>query len=213
MGGASEIVTNGGAGGQVVYSVIPYDARAKVVCAPCNNGWMSQIENAASKLLKPMIGTHLVIPLDHPAQTTLGTWSVLKGLLVPYYMRQPDMFPRGVYVEFFRARRPSDQQHVVLARHNDLRVSGGAHSYRLDLTEDATGTTHPSSGYAVTFHIHRLVVYLFGHLLANQVQPPFPPALIPFIIQIWPVQSLVKWPPPQTMDVAALMALRRAFTP
>jgi hypothetical protein len=172
---------------------------------------MSQIENAASKLLKPMVGTNLVIPLDQPAQTTLSRWSVLKGLLVPYYMRQPDMFPRVIYEEFFRTRRPSDRQQVLLARHNDSRVSGGAHSYLLDLTEDATGTTHPSSGYAVTFHIHRLVVHLFGHLLANQLQSNYPPALTPFVIQIWPVRSLVEWPPPQTMDVAALMTLRRAF--
>ena len=75
---------------------------------------MSQIENAASTLLKPMIGTSLVIRLDRQAQTTLSTWAVLKALLVPYYQREPDMIPRVIYEKFFNERRPSDKQLILL---------------------------------------------------------------------------------------------------
>jgi hypothetical protein len=171
---------------------------------------MSQIENAASKWLKPMIGTNLVIHLDREAQTTLSTWSLLKGLLVPYYQRQPDMIPVVIYEEFFKQRRPSDQQRILLARHSDRRVSGGAHSYLLDLAE-ADGTTHSCCAYAVTFHIERLVVHLFGHILSMQLEPEYSPVLTPYVIRIWPTNGLAVWPPPQRLDVAGLMALRRAF--
>lgn len=94
-------------------------------------------------------------------------------------------------------------------------MSGGAHSYLFDLTEEDlanhTITKHPPSGYAVTFHVSRLVVHLFGHLLTSQVLLNYPVGLERFVIQIWATRPLVEWPPSRTMDVPALMPLRRPF--
>lgn len=47
---------------------------AKVVCERCNNEWMSGIDNAAAKVLKPVIrGDHEVV-LDRNGQSAVAAW-------------------------------------------------------------------------------------------------------------------------------------------
>ena len=50
------------------YPGTAFRGRAKVVCKKCNNEWMSQIEEKASRLLKPMLFGSLPIGLDSGAQ-------------------------------------------------------------------------------------------------------------------------------------------------
>jgi len=52
----------------------PSPQTAKVVCGACNNGWLSTIDEAASKVLKPLIRGERAVTLDRAAQTAFGSW-------------------------------------------------------------------------------------------------------------------------------------------
>ncbi|MGO9490496.1 MAG: hypothetical protein ACLQBB_15915 [Solirubrobacteraceae bacterium] len=68
------------------WSALPYDRRARVVCAACNNGWMSQLESAASGLLHPDELDKRFLP--EAEQALLARWA-LKTALVLNASQQP----------------------------------------------------------------------------------------------------------------------------
>jgi hypothetical protein len=59
----------------------PPPATARVVCRPCNNNWLSVIDNAAATVLKPLIRGSGTVKLDLHAQLAFATW-LLKIALV-----------------------------------------------------------------------------------------------------------------------------------
>lgn len=55
--------------------------KARVVCASCNNGWMSELEAVTQPVLKPLLlGDSM--SLDDLAQTTLRAWIVLRAMIL-----------------------------------------------------------------------------------------------------------------------------------
>ena len=47
---------------------------AKVVCRPCNNEWLSRIDEAAANALKPLIQGRTQVSLNPDAQTAVAAW-------------------------------------------------------------------------------------------------------------------------------------------
>jgi hypothetical protein len=47
---------------------------ARVVCQPCNNGWMSRIDNAAARVLRPLVQGKAVVDLASGAQRAVAGW-------------------------------------------------------------------------------------------------------------------------------------------
>lgn len=54
---------------------------AKVVCRPCNNGWMSLLDDAAAEALKPLIRGRNAVTLTHDEQRAVAAW-IFKSALV-----------------------------------------------------------------------------------------------------------------------------------
>jgi hypothetical protein len=54
-----------------------------VVCAACNNGWMSEIEARAKAVLSPMVSGERTT-LSPAAQLDLAAWTAMKGYIVEY---------------------------------------------------------------------------------------------------------------------------------
>lgn len=55
------------------------------VCIRCNNGWLSELEQRAAPLLRPMLpGPALPVALDPAQQAILATWAVKTSLLLTY---------------------------------------------------------------------------------------------------------------------------------
>ena len=59
------------------------------VCESCNNDWMSRLENAAKRLLSPMIRGEAV-SLDRNAQAIVARWSVKTAMLLEHTLGLPD---------------------------------------------------------------------------------------------------------------------------
>jgi hypothetical protein len=49
---------------------------AEVCCGVCNNGWMSQLDNAASRALKPLVRGRRPVLLGPDEQTEVSAWCV-----------------------------------------------------------------------------------------------------------------------------------------
>jgi hypothetical protein len=47
---------------------------ARVVCQPCNNGWMSGIDKAAAEALKPLIQGRSTVTLSSDTQASVAAW-------------------------------------------------------------------------------------------------------------------------------------------
>lgn len=47
---------------------------AQVVCARCNNGWMSRIDNAAAQVLRPLVQGQTAVDLVAGAQQAVAGW-------------------------------------------------------------------------------------------------------------------------------------------
>lgn len=96
---ANEVLRELAGGNEVVYSTRKIDAEQKQtlssisrrrqtysavkvvrVCKECNNGWMSAIDNEASKIIKPMIRGHRVGFSSHDLNA-LAMWLVVKALV------------------------------------------------------------------------------------------------------------------------------------
>ena len=47
---------------------------AKVICQPCNNNWLSRIDNAAAQVLRPLVRGEREVALDSAGQTAVASW-------------------------------------------------------------------------------------------------------------------------------------------
>jgi hypothetical protein len=66
----------------------PLSSQAKVVCAPCNNGWMSELQNAAKPHLIPLFdGSARVI--DGPARTAIAAWAAMATMTGEFLSHDP----------------------------------------------------------------------------------------------------------------------------
>src|SRR4051794_20007268 len=62
------------------FQLPPFDLKARVVCEPCNSGWMSQFDNEAKDILLPMLQVH-GRELHRGGQEKLATWALMKAMV------------------------------------------------------------------------------------------------------------------------------------
>src|SRR4051794_130046 len=56
----------------------PYDQQVRAVCATCNNGWMSHVEETAKPILEPLLEWRGRV-LHRRLQRELATWALMKA--------------------------------------------------------------------------------------------------------------------------------------
>lgn len=77
---------------------------AQVVCKACNNGWMSQIDNAASQVLKPLVQGNDTADLGTSAQSAVASW-IFKSALTFDALQSGDAGPLAGLRRAFAASR------------------------------------------------------------------------------------------------------------
>ena len=74
----------------LTYRGRPFDLTVKNVCAECNNGWMSEIENSTKDILVPMIdGQSMSLDLD--AQRKLASWTCKTAMVMEHTLGDAGM--------------------------------------------------------------------------------------------------------------------------
>lgn len=94
----------------------PATLTVRSVCAECNNGWMSQVEDRAQPFIETMLRGHARTYYDD-GRTRLATWLV-KTALVAGSKFEPRLDP-AFYDDLWVTRRPTDRTLVWLAATND----------------------------------------------------------------------------------------------
>ena len=85
------------------WSANQIDWKAKVVCEPCNNGWMSRIEQEHAKpAMADLIAGKVDIPIPQSRATSIAFFAFKTAVVVEYLSRgrKYHFFPREVRFRF-----------------------------------------------------------------------------------------------------------------
>lgn len=159
------------------------------VCKACNEGWMGDIEQAASAILRPLVSASAGTTLSIPEQRALATFAVLKAMLLTLLQPDGTMIPESEYERFYRQRRPSGGITVVwMAASFGVKLTGQANVRPWRDDDDVI------NGYLITLAFHRVIFQVFDCFAAGlrlRISNERRGLGI-----IWPPQSeMFAWPP------------------
>jgi hypothetical protein len=188
-----------------------YTKKLRVVCATCNNGWMSVIESNAKAVLQPLI-SGISCVLSPTSCALLTEWISLK-LLVLENISLPErpadpIYDQQVRTRFMATGEPPPMLRVWIATCVGEKWQTGFLRHCSMLTRD---TTPPVSAIRknaqfVTWGIGRLLIHAVG-VTNEQIYDFFELDAKPAgsIYKIWPIPaSDIHWPPAVTLgDVEA----------
>jgi hypothetical protein len=183
------------------------------ICEPCNNGWLSDIEKKAARILRPLAVDAAPTALDPGAQALVALWAVKTGLLLELAWRQ--MYPGTRAVPGYEA---TAQELAWLRAHSEppprSMVWLGSWDcqkeipvrYEPSAAEMPTADGSELAGHLTTFTLGFAAFQIFtvDFLAAEQHGAPVwntrPPETMKHeLARIWPRQlhsSDLAWPPP-----------------
>lgn len=143
-----------------------YTMTTKVVCARCNNEWMSALENRAKPLVEPMLfGRGRA--LHQEGQRTLAAWALKTAMMVEHtHGAGRLMIDRAEYEHLMSTGEPSERIRVWLTSYVGD-VVAMAQTYGLDANMDLN--PHPDRGqrdmWGATITFGSGVLQVFGTTL------------------------------------------------
>ena len=178
--------------------------RARVVCQRCNNGWMSDLESAVCKFLKPLIeGASEPVFLSVTEQLQLGAWLTKTAMVIgPACRPSVELFP---FEDCAYLRTKGTPPTSVV----DLQVGSysGADASTQIFTQ-AIGIVVPMSpqDFEVNFFSIRMGRFV-GILMSRQNPPEGVPIVlrphagpVPGVAIRRPVRPGLEWPPVVPFD-------------
>ena len=174
----------------------------RCVCQPCNNGWMSKLENQAKPFLQPLLTGNRCL-LDIAGQSTVALWSVKTAMV----LEGQDALEQRLYMQPEREqlRKWSAlpwRTWVWLAASADPTYFMSAKNRHMEAGNDGN-----ISGVSITMMFAHVVLQVLTIRVPNDVGPStritmdirkgrWPEATV----QIWPTQSRAVWPPPMGLN-------------
>jgi hypothetical protein len=81
-----------------------FQDKIKIVCEKCNNGWMSDIETRASKLLGPLIFEHRPASYSRDEQAIIALWVQKTVLIISKTIGGAFQIPKEFYSQLYNSR-------------------------------------------------------------------------------------------------------------
>lgn len=171
-----------------------YDRQARIVCAACNNGWMSDLETRASALLVPdeLDGR----TLGHDEQTLLATWAIKTVLVLnAAESRLRRAIPPEAAIDFGHDRRVPVNTEVWIASYtgdDDQLPALVGLGIDLDNRQDSSRGWRDLA--VTTFLVGPFVFQVFfavPKLGSTRLTRAFPPHT--HISKLWPITEPVTW--------------------
>ncbi len=186
---------------------------SRCVCGPCNGGWMSDIESAATWPLTEMIeGRSVALALNE--QEAVATWLALRAIVEQHSRSEPP--PAGWGKRFYATKRPPTEWQVRIGEYGGtgwaVRFTG--------VSIDVVGT-HPLSPFAVRFPgflFTALIGQFVGQVIGLDQRADLTPNRL-YFTEIWPhpllrvtdtpigtgANPIVEaWPPNRRLDESQL---------
>ncbi len=167
------------------------------VCKGCNNGWMSNLENAAKPLLEGMLRGH-GRSLHKAGQQTLATWAVKTGMVASSSMGAARRVASPQEHHYLREHgEPSSNIKVWMAAYTGEHPAL-AHAHGIDATTDENPTLgDPDRGqrnvWSNTLTIGPVVFQVVGTNLSGLIESF--ELRHPYTHQIWPFVASFVWRP------------------
>lgn len=180
---------------------VAFDVVVRAVCADCNNGWMSALETRAKGIVGPMLADQRV-SLDPSDQALVATWATKTLLMLSCATLDPgDVVSPATYAWFFRHQAPLPESHAWLCRYGgegQWPLSCHVHGVTLTRGHQQPQAGSETNGFVAVLAIRPLVVWLFGHELA---EGPLTSARSDNAHHlIWPATGRTWWPPALTLQ-------------
>lgn len=173
---------------------------AKIVCSPCNKGWMSDLEREASSLLTPLILGHETT-LDQPQQLLAAQWAVKTAMV-------------GEAIMYRRAKFSQGDRNLVREQGQPplrARVSIAAYSLQQPVATRYTrslGGVNRNGAPLMDLYVHTIqIAYLVLSIRGTTTLPASDNRSLESIaepryyeIPIFPPVEVCRWPPRFVMD-------------
>ena len=170
--------------------------KVRVVCAACNNGWMSAIEAAAMPIIGPRVNGQAV-ELDAEAQAIVANWVAVKGLIAALTSKDAKPIPDYHFHRVAAAGgAPANTIRIWIGERRDLasRTHPGnvtlLNSHFMPVTNVFPEfPIHPEiERYRTEGGVFNATIFQAGHFFALALQHDSPDGLD------------VRWPPPRAVD-------------
>jgi hypothetical protein len=186
-----------------------YSMTVRVVCATCNSGWMSALENRAKKLSEPILDGR-GRELHREGQRTLATWALKTALMIDQSQsRDGHAFPQAVYDHLRAHGQPPLDMRIWMASYGGDRL-GFTHLYGMDvdITQAADRGVREIHGATVAFG--PVVFQVFGATIDGLVDG-LRVGAPPVVHQLWPYDGTFTWTPAGGFDDKALLSFAEAI--
>jgi hypothetical protein len=202
----------------------PMSTRAKCVCAPCNNGWMSALQTRAKSLVLPLVrGQEIGLsPID---QRVLAAWIAMSAVTSEFFSPATVAIPQAdrdrvrhyaeapthwkIWIGNYRRQnwRPYRIHNALEITEKDVTESASIHNFRIARPNTQTTTIVFGQLYA------HVASSTFPEVVARLI---FPRPVDAILTQLWPPRADdIAWPPGRVMtdqdadDVAAYLYVVR----
>ncbi|CAL9465764.1 hypothetical protein SUDANB6_02733 [Streptomyces sp. enrichment culture] len=189
----------------------PYRQMVKNFCASCNNGWMSQLEVVAQRVLTPLIlgksGT--IAPEDQSVIVMWAQKTALTAMLISSEEQRSAGYglPPTVYKAFHQRRdrmRPLDASRFWVGRYEGMARRSAVHVTPLAVRIPGIPEPNTPQGYAITLLLGALVLHgLFFTTSALEVGVTMDLGMP----QLWPADAPVQWPEGRPCTEASFLRL------
>jgi len=169
------------------------------VCASCNNGWMSQLENRVKPIVEGLFGEEPVA-LDRSDQTTLAAWAGKNAMVFEALRLKASWF-------FTNSERRTLRESLRLPSWTSIWIAKcagqvGAYCSASDLSGVAEVSSAQVKAYVTTMAFGPLAIQLLSSKLPSSIPQSTtvtadlrPGPWDKVTLQIWPIQSeRVAWP-------------------
>jgi hypothetical protein len=194
-----------GGEGQQKWTRKPFEERTKQVCAECNHGWMSRLEEAAKPVLAPMV-TRSRIPyeLDPRARWIAATWAA-KTSYVFESQSSHSLVPSIHPFLTMENGMPPAQVNIFIGSHDRARRDPInsfflAQPLSAAMTEERSGD-QAEFGYMAFSAIAGVSFLVIGHRHTGRLRFNLNPPSSELLSKLWPPEgNSLSWPPPMLMD-------------
>jgi hypothetical protein len=182
----------------------PFTARVRAVCDTCNNGWMSELENAARLVLTSLIlGESPELSADD--QRLIAAWACKTAFVSLLSSAEEDRADGyGVPPEEYRALyatrehpEPLPYSQYWTGRYVGERPPGAIRVVPMVVELDGLAEPDTPAAYVLTLMVGALIVqgvrFTTPSLFVDLVTEPKLPVL-------WPTHEAVSWPPSARID-------------
>ena len=179
------------------------EQKIDTVCADCNNGWMSTLENRNKSVIACAL-EDLYIPLDRQQQTLLSNWAIKTAIVLDSIKNtevNPRFYQKSDCVVFHRQRVLPPHVRIWIGRCS-LSALG---AFGTDVAIILPNGPRIGIGTATTIIVGHLAVQVFAMRFNpersgdNTDVQPKPGDWNKMLVQLWPLaKDSVTWPPEVT---------------